>query len=101
MTSEQILQLVGKPSVVKNLKNAEVKAEVWLYRYDKLDGVKQVATSMQDVPYVDPITGILKMIQEPVYSQERTYLVETTELLVVDGKLTSSKRYRTTRRDFN
>ena len=98
MSAEQIVQMVGKPKRVKKLKQATIAAEVWYYSFDRPNGMRQVATRMRDVPYVDPITGVMKMLQEPVYSDERSFLVETTELLIIDGALAQSKRYRQIRR---
>ena len=99
MTAEQIVQIVGKPNRVKKLKQDAIEAEVWYYSFDRPYGVRQIAAQMREVPYVDPITGVMKMMQEPVYSEERSYLVETTELLIINGALAQSKRYRQVKRD--
>ena len=99
MPAEQIVQMVGKPKRVKKLKQDAIGAEVWYYSYDRPYGMRQIATRMREVPYVDPITGVMKMLQEPVYSDERSFLVETTELLIIDGTLAEWKRYRQIRRE--
>ncbi len=95
MTADEIRQIAGNPARIKRLKKKDVQAEIWYYKYNRLADVKEVASKTIDVPWVDPISGITKMMPEPVYSQQRTFVVETTELLLVDGLLASSKRYRT------
>lgn len=94
MTADEIRQIAGNPVRIKRLKKEGVEAEIWYYKYNRLANVKEVATKTVDVPWVDPITGATKMMPEPVYSQQRTFVVETTELLLVNGQLASSKRYR-------
>ncbi len=101
MSAEQIVQLAGSPARVKKIKRAEINAEVWSYTFSKPVGTEMVATRTQDVPYVDPFTGVMKMLKEPVQSLQRTYLVETTELLMIDAKLAQAKRYRTVSRNFD
>ena len=95
MTPDQVRSIAGNPDRIKRLKKKDVDAEIWFYKYNTLANVKDVAVKTIDVPYVDPGSGMTKTIPEPVYSQQRTFLVETTELLFVNGVLTSSKRYRT------
>lgn len=94
MTADEIRQIAGNPAKIKRLKKEGVQAEIWYYKYNRLANVTDVATRTINVPWVDPITGVTKMMPEPVYSQQRTFVVETTELLLVNGQLASSKRYR-------
>lgn len=101
MAASEIRGIVGEPIRVKPLKAANANAEVWYYSYSKLAGVTDTATGIREVPYVDPITGVMRTIPELSYSLQKTVLTETTELLMVDGTLTSAKRYRHVRRDFN
>jgi hypothetical protein len=37
----------------------------------------------------------MRSIPEPAYSQQRIFVVETTELLMVNGALAGAKRYQT------
>lgn len=101
MSSQDVRSTIGKPKRIKPMSQDGVVAEVWLYSYDTPAGVKQIATSMREIPFFDPITGVMRMIQEPVYSQQMTYVVETTELLMVDGALANSKRYRNMKQDLD
>lgn len=101
MTAEQIVQIAGKPERVKKMKQEGIDAEVWYYSFKKAAGTTMVATSVQEIPYFDPLTGVMKTLKEPVHSLAHDYLVETTELLMIDGKLAQAKRYRSLKRDID
>ncbi len=94
MKAEQVLELAGQPKRVRKLKQEGIAAEVWYYTFSKRVGVTQVASSLTYIPWVDPISGITKMMPEPVYTQQYNYMIETTELLMIDGALAQTKRYR-------
>jgi hypothetical protein len=95
MTADQVRAIAGEPIRIKPLKKDGMSAEIWVYKFDKLTSVKDIPTRINQVPYTDPITGVERSIPEPVYSQQRTFTVETTELLMVNGALTGAKRYHT------
>ncbi len=101
MPAAQVRELIGAPRRVKTIKREGVAAEVWFYSYRAPAGIRQVVTGTRDIPYVDPITGVMRSIPEPIYSQERLYLEETTELLIVDGTLAASRRYRASDKSYN
>ena len=94
MTGDQVRAIAGKPDRIKPLKKEGMKAEIWLYKFNRPVGMKQVATGTRFVPWTEPITGVTKMIPDPIISMVQVFESETTELLMIDGVLTSSKRYR-------
>ena len=67
-------------------------AEVWIYRRTAVVGVDLVPTGTEDVPYVDPLSGQTRMIQNPVYNQETRTVEEELQLLLYEGRLVSWKR---------
>ncbi len=101
MSADAVRALIGAPQKIKRLKPERATAEIWLYRFSKPAGCRQVATGSRQVPYVDPVSGTAKMLMEPVYGLEQTSLEETTELLMVDGVLAAAKRYRSSRRNYD
>lgn len=94
MTAAQVLQIAGKPESVKPLKQEGIQAEIWRYSFKQTLNVRPVVTGTRQEPYFDPITNQQKNRTEMVYGQETSALVEVTELLMIDGKLSKTKRYR-------
>jgi hypothetical protein len=92
MTAEQVRGILGEPAEIKPLKSGEIGAYHWIYRHSFDGGVQPVVTGMQDVPYIDRMTGESRTIQEPLHGQEMTVIHETIELLVFDGQLVEWKR---------
>lgn len=101
MTRAEVRQLLGEPADTRPVAAGEGKAEVWVYRTIVDSRVNMVPTSMREIPYVDPITGVMKTIQEPVYSQEQVSLTEELQLLWYDEWLVEWKRVRKGDRAFN
>ncbi len=96
MSAEQVRACIGEPHRVKTLKQkqAEVQSEVWFYSYRVSTGVRNVAVGTRDdAPYVDA-SGRVQMTQIPILQQVQDYVTETTELLMVNGTLAATKRYR-------
>ncbi len=101
MSAEQVIAVVGKPHRVKKAPNkAELAAEIWYYEYRMKAGVHEEVLGTRDVPYVNPKTGVEQIIKEPVYTVVDDYVVETTALVMVDGHLTGSKRYRSVSQEY-
>jgi hypothetical protein len=94
MPAERVTALLGAPSEIKPNSGQGITSEIWIYTRDISGPVRQVAAEMREIPYVDPITGIMRTIQEPVFKNQRTYSTETTELLMIDGHLTAWKQKR-------
>lgn len=92
-TADKLLAAVGEPDERKPFRADEIAAEVWIYKRRIPGAVRQVPSSTRDVPYVDPLTGNMRMLQEPVYSNERTTFDETTELLLINGQLAEWKQW--------
>ena len=107
MNADQLLEMIGKPKRVKKLKKEGVNAEVWIYSYKKSVGVRQVAATTRAIPLGEPVAFCCSLslpsrtLNEMVYSMENVYLTETTELLIVDNRLASFKRYRTKDQHYN
>ncbi len=96
MSAAQVIERIGQPTRIKKVPNeAGLVSEVWYYETTVKVGVHEEALSTRDVPYIDPKTGIEKILKEPVYSLVNDYVTETTALVMIDGFLTGSKRYRT------
>lgn len=51
-----------------------------------------VASRMEEVPYIDPLTGESITIQEPVFTQEMKHYELKSDILMFDGKVIEWKQ---------
>ncbi len=101
LSAGELKALLGEPKEVRPYVVEGVPSEIWIYER-RIPGVtRQVPVRMQEVPYVDPITGDTRMIQEPVYENERTTIIETTDVLMFSGAVAEWKTKQVAERDFN
>lgn len=100
LTAAEVRFLLGAPAEIKRVESAGITSEIWTYRTSVPGPARQVAAEMQDVPFVDPVTGIMRMIKEPIYKLEQTRINETTDLLMIKGLLVEWKQLRTAERTF-
>lgn len=94
LLAADIVKLVGPAETLIPSTVQGVKSEIWIYKHFHPGTTKSVATDMQEIPYVDPVSGVMKMIKEPIYRSEVTRVVETTELLLIEGRLIEWKQRR-------
>lgn len=84
---QQIKELLGQPTAVRPMEAGDGKSEVWVYNRTGKQRVRETVATMSDVPWVDPITGEMRMLKEPVISYiTETYKVEL-RLLMYRGHL--------------
>ncbi|MCF3652445.1 hypothetical protein [Synoicihabitans lomoniglobus] len=77
MTQREVLALVGQPAEKEPASAANGEAETWRY-FNTTDPVyRDVAIEMEEVAYVDPITGIARTILDPRPEMERITTRET------------------------
>lgn len=101
MTTEQLRSENGAPEKITPMEAPKGHAEVWHYSRPGGSVVRQVVARMQEVPYTDPLTGLTRMIQEPVYQQERRDVTEHIEVLVFEGVVLESKHSFSEARSYN
>ena len=100
MLPDQVRSLLGEPRETRPFPSEEGTAEVWIYERKDV-AVRPTAATTQEVPYVDPLTGVMRTVQEPVYSQESVSVTRELQLLWFDGKLESWKSDERVDRHFN
>lgn len=91
MTRDEVRALLGEPREARRMESGDGIAEVWTYVRDAGTQTNLVAATMRDVPYVDPITGVMRNIQEPEYTREILDLRTELSLLLFGGRLLSWK----------
>lgn len=74
MTRDEVRMLLGEPAGTRPARATSAEADVWIYRHEERV-LRQKATDLETIPFVDPISGVMGSIQEPVYSQETTTFV--------------------------
>lgn len=98
MTADQVRADLGPPAEVRPMESPG--AEIWVYRRNVVTGVDMVPTRTQDVPSVNPVTGEMRTVQEPVYSRETRTSEQVLYLLLFQGRLTSWRINSQAKRDY-
>lgn len=95
-TAAEVRAAVGEPAEIKPFVSTEtgLSAEVWIYRRNVPGDERQVPIATRPVPAVNPVTGLPFTVNEPVYETQAATVVETVELLMVDGQLAQRKGRR-------
>lgn len=101
MEGEEIIRRIGKPTEIRPLETPQGQAEVWVYRRKAGQESTLAATSVVQVPIIHPLTGVQYNAPEARYSMERRDLLETTNLLMFEGKLVEWTRLVEGKRSFN
>ena len=101
MSGAELKKVWGEPKVVRPFVVDGVTSEVWVFERRLPGKTRQVVARMQEVPYVDPITGVMRMIQEPVQENETTTVIEITEVLMFSGVVAEWKKTFDSERAFN
>ena len=101
MDGDEIVRRIGKPSEIRPMETPEGHAEIWVYRRNAGVESTLTATGVTQTPVADPLTGARFFVPEPSYSQERKEMLETTNLLMFEGKLLEWTRMVEGKRTFN
>lgn len=98
----EIRELLGRPSAVRPMESGDGKAEVWVYDRPVQTSVRAVSTGMRDEPWVDPITGEMRMLKVPILEYETESRHVELRLLMFHGRLINWAEVPTgTRRQVN
>jgi hypothetical protein len=95
MSAADVRQRFGAPAEIRPYEKVEsVKAEIWVYHGTEFGGVREVGGGVREVPYVDPLSGQTKMMQEPLTRLERMSIRHTVQLLMIEGRVAELSRTR-------
>ena len=92
MHKPQIIEWLGEPKSSVPASNANGMRETWTYEIEHRPNYKTIAAVTELVAYVDPITGVLRWIEEPVYNQQRIQRKETIQLTFRGPRLIDIER---------
>lgn len=101
MEGEEIVRRIGKPTEIRPLETPEGRAEVWIYRRNAGQDSTLNATTVTQRLVIHPLTGVHYTVPEPSYSMERREFLETTNLLIYDGRLAEWTRVVESKRSYN
>lgn len=80
MHKPQVLAWMGEPGETTAANNANGMRETWTYEIVHPPIYKTIVATMEEVPYMDPFTGELKWLEEPVLNQQRLQRIDTITL---------------------
>lgn len=101
MRLERVQALLGEPSAVTPGTGDNYVQETWTYQITRPPVYRTIVAEMQEVPWVDPITGEMKTVQEPINDQQRLDQQETLTLVFRYGQLITIDRQLTEHRSFS
>lgn len=101
LTFGQLRALWGEPTSTRPFREDTANAIVWVYRRPVKTSDWPVATTVEEVPYFDPLTGVYTPIKDPHQTLARTEVTQVIELIFIDGKLAAWKRSLSEEKNFN
>lgn len=102
MTAEQVLKIAGKPDEIRPIKNAEAKAEAWIYRRVLERTSRETATHVMERPaFLGPGPSGEGVAIDPVTRQERLTTYQVTWVLMIEGRMELAKQTREVERSFD
>lgn len=99
MSSADVLLRLGEPSRVKEREIDGNLLEVWAYDYTRQNYVELRQTGTREVPYIDPITGQMRMVPEPELMPEITRIIDTIEIFFDQERVVTWDQRRKQSRD--
>lgn len=101
MSPAQVELIMGKPDEVRHVANQGSTIDIWLYRRAIGSRVEGIAPTVVEVPWVDPVTGELKLLREPLNSEQRIDFVEELSVYLASGQLADVRRTVMRERSFS
>jgi hypothetical protein len=101
LTFDQLRAMWGNPTETRPFRDGANNSVVWVYRRPVKTSDWPVATTVEEVPYFDPLTGVYTPIKDPHTTLARTEVTQVIELVFVDGQLAAWKRSLNEEKNFN
>lgn len=81
--SEDLIALLGEPKQVTQIEHESGTIEVWSYELTRSQ-TSMVAYETQEIPFVNPLTGIQVMVSEPLYKAETTTVSDAIDVYLLE-----------------
>lgn len=95
---EDLVALLGEPQSIEDYPADPQRVKIWIYQKEK-SRTDMVAFETEEIPYVDPITGEERMIEEPLYKPQTKTSIQIIKVYVIDGKVVGWKIDNEEKRD--
>ena len=92
MQPDQVREVLGEPGEITLGEDDNAGKEIWVYRIQQPVEMRNVVTRMEEVPFVDPSSGVITTIEEPVTQQERIDRTDILTLLFENDQLANINR---------
>ncbi len=99
MTGDAVLAVAGRPAEVKPFRHKALRGEIWTYLQRRAIHERPVPKGYREIRRSDPLSGTTSKANEPIEGVETTYLHETTDLLLLSGKVAELQRHQRVTRD--
>jgi hypothetical protein len=100
MTVADLDELLSDPIIVDPATEYNRMEETRSYIVEHPPVYRPITTGMRDVPFVDPITGVMRMIQEPIAAEQRivreekiTVVVRHNQVIRVDRRISENSSF--------
>ncbi len=100
MTVEELDEKLGTPGEVEPATETNRMEETRYYTVEHPPVYRPITTGMQEIPYVDPITGIMRMIKEPITAKQRinreekiTIVIRHNQVIRVDRRTSENSSF--------
>ncbi|MDB4474814.1 hypothetical protein N9023_07380 [Opitutaceae bacterium] len=100
MTISVLEEILRDPTIVDPATEYNRMEETRLYVVEHPAEYRPITTGMRDVPYVDPITGVMRMVQEPIAAEQRivreekiTVVIRHNQVISVDRRISENSSF--------
>lgn len=100
MTVAVLDGILREPTIVEPATEYNRMEETRRYIVEHPAEYRPITTGMRDVPFVDPITGIMRMIQEPIAAEQRivreekiTVVIRHNQVISVDRRISENSSF--------
>lgn len=89
-STEDLVAALGEPLRTAPFDRDPENVTVWYYKIEK-SITEMIAARTVDVPYVDPITNVEKIVKEPVYLPQTRTTITHLEVFIADNLVVAWK----------
>lgn len=100
MSGAALEKILRNPTIVNPATEHNRMEETRSYIVEHPPVYRPITTGMRDIPFVDPITGVMRMIQEPIAAEQRidreekiTVVIRHNQVISVDRRIRENSSF--------